>query len=220
MVKRIGQVLMFFVMAGGALLALRVTGVFAHAEYERSTPTKDEVLAAAPAQVDVYFSQEITRQEGANFVRVFNDQNAQVSDGDGVIDDNDRTHITATLQGGLLDGRYIVRWKSLSDADGDDDEGAFCFYVVVQPTPEQAAECAAFDEAEPTAAATSGDGETPGATEAEATAVEATPTAITTPDDDDDSSNTGVIVGIIVAVAAVVVVAGGGALYMRQRQQG
>ncbi len=225
MTRMIGRLLVTLVLAAGVVFGLRATGVFAHAEYERSTPAKDEVVAAAPAQMDVYFSQEVFRQEGANFVRVFhegvNDAGTQVSEGDGVIDDNDRTHITATLQAGLAEGRYIVRWQSLSDADGDDDEGAFCFYVVVQPTAEQAAECSAFsDEEEPTTAATSGGGETPGVTAGETAAVDATPTIAETVGDDDGSSNTGVIIGIIVAVVVVAVVGGGVALYMRQRQQG
>ena len=205
MTRIITRLLVTLVLAASVVLGLRATGVFAHAEYERSTPAKDEVAATAPAQLDVYFTQEVFREAGANFVRVFNDAGTQVSDGDGVIDDSDRKHLTATLPPGLPNGRYIVRWQTLSDADGDDDEGAFCFYVVVPPTAEQAAECAAFDEAEPTPSET---------------AAEASPTATTTPDDSEGSSNTGIIVGAIVAVAAVVVVIGGGALYLRQRQQG
>jgi len=40
-----------------------------------------------------------------------------------------------------------------SDADGDTDDGAFCFYVEVGPSPEQQAECAALaEEPAPTAA--------------------------------------------------------------------
>lgn len=188
----------------------------AHADYERSEPGRDAVVQTSPATVDVFFTQELFRQQGANFVRVFNDQNAQVSDGDGVIDDNDRKHMAATIPATLPEGRYIVRWQSLSDADGDDDEGAFCFYVVVQPTAEQAAECAALAATEePEATGTAGAG-TPSAATAEPTAAEATPTAIAPTDDDDNDSNTGVIVGIVVAVAVVVVVAGGVAFYLRR----
>ena len=85
------------------------------------------------------------KQEGANFVRVFDEQNEQVSEGDGIVDDDDRTHISATLPPDLGDGRYIVRWKTTSDLDQDTLGGAFCFYVGVEPTVEQEGECAALE---------------------------------------------------------------------------
>src|SRR3989304_4591495 len=73
-------------------------------------------------------------------------QDAQVSEGDGVVRDDDRTQVYTMLPADLPDGRYIARWKTTSDEDGDTDEGAFCFYVGVEPTDEQAAEWAAFGE--------------------------------------------------------------------------
>ena len=195
--------------------------VSAHSDYERSVPARDEVVQAAPALIDVFFTQEVFRQEGSNFVRVFDSSGTQVSDGDGVIDDDDRTHISATLQPDLPPGRYIVRWKTLSDIDGDDDEGAFCFYIAVQPSPSEQEECAAFAE----------EGETPGAPTTEpagptATAPEEQPTstpaatpASTEEDDDDGGTSAALIAGIIAGVVVVIVVGGGAIIWLRRTLQ-
>ncbi len=207
-------------VAGAALLA-QAAPAYAHADYESSTPAKNEVVATAPAQVEVFFTQEITRQQGAYFVRVFNEQEVQVSDGDGVLDDDNRAHITATFQPDLPPGRYIVEWLTTSFEDGDDDEGAFCFYIAVQPTAEQQEACAAFEEdgAAPTPAA----GATATSTSPPPTATPAaaeTPTAEATPadtPDGDDGSNTGLIVGGIIGGGVIaVIVIGGAAIWLRR----
>jgi methionine-rich copper-binding protein CopC len=202
-------------------LGVGVVHVFAHADYESSTPAKDEVVPAAPAQVDVIFGQEVVKIEGQYYVRVFNDQDEQVSTpADGTVDDLDRTHISATLQTGLPDGRYIVRWMTTSFEDGDTDEGAFCFYVAVEPTAAQQAECAAFDEdGEPTGAASV----TPGGTTEEPTAVatvsespQPSPTTIA-PSDDDDDPPVAAIVGAIIGGAVVLgIVAAGVFIWLRR----
>jgi methionine-rich copper-binding protein CopC len=182
----------------------------AHADYESSTPAKGEVVPSAPTQVDVFFSQDVFKQAGANYVRVFGDDlSTQVSDGDGTVDDDNRRHISATLPAGLANGRYIVRWMTTSDDDGDTDDGAYCFYIGVQPTADQQAECAAFEPAEaPTSAATT--------TSEQPTPV---PTDDDTPGaDDDDGTSTGVIIGIVAGVVvAVVIVGGSGFWFMRRR---
>jgi methionine-rich copper-binding protein CopC len=188
----------------------------AHAEYDRSTPGRDEVVATPPAQVDVWFTQEVFKQEGRNFIRVFDGSDLQVSEGDGIVDDDDRHHIFATIPTSLPEGRYIVEWMTTSDEDGDTDEGAFCFYVVVQPTAEQAAECAAFaEEEEPTATPP------PQETLVEPTAIATeVPTAepIDSVGDDDDGGSGAAIVGGIVGVIAAVIVLGGAFLIWQRRR--
>jgi methionine-rich copper-binding protein CopC len=202
-------------------LGLGVVHVFAHAEYESSTPAKDEVVQTSPARIDVFFAQEVVKQEGQYYVRVFNDQDEQVSSpADGTVDDDDRTLIFADLQADLPEGRYIVQWKTLSFEDGDDDEGAFCFYVAVEPTAAQQAECAAFDEdEEPTGAASV----TPGGTTEEPTTAatvsetpQPSPTTIA-PSDDDDDPPVAAIVGAIIGGAVVLgIVAAGVFIWLRR----
>ena len=186
----------------------------AHAGYESSTPAKDQVVPAAPGQVDVYFTQEVFKQAGANHVRVFaDDGTTQVSDGDGTVDDNDRTHISAALPAGLANGRYIVKWMTTSDEDGDTDDSAFCFYVGVQPAAAQQAECASFEPTEvPTGAAT--EPASPAATEQLTPA----PTSDDTPSADDDGGSTGLIIGVVAGVIVAVIIVGGAGLWLMSRR--
>ena len=188
----------------------------AHAGYERSEPAKNAVVPEAPIRLDVWFTQEVLRQEGNNFVRVFDEGDAQVSDGGGVVDDDDRAHMYTTLAAGLAEGRYIVRWMSTSFEDGDTDDGAFCFYIGVEPTAEQEAECAAF----------SGVGQTPAPTAqptepsvASPTVPVEQPTATETApgDDSEDGTPTGAIVGGIIAGVVVVALIGGGVVVWLRR---
>jgi methionine-rich copper-binding protein CopC len=199
-------VLLATVLGVTTLVLASPGGVSAHAEYESSTPGRNEVVPQSPTQVDVTFTQEVTRQDDRSAVRVFNEAEVQVSEGAGVVDDVDRTHISAVLQPNLPAGLYVVRWTTLSFEDGDDDEGAFCFYIQSQPTAAQQETCAAFDE-----------GEEPTGTASGATAtLAAEPTDSNGRDDDDDSgNNTGAIVGLIIAVAVVA----GGILFLVRRSR-
>lgn len=186
--------------------------VFAHADYERSEPDRNEVLPAPPDQVDVWFTQDVRKREGFYFLRVFDEQGAQVSEGDGSIDDDDRAHIITELPTILTAGRYVVEWMTTSDLDGDDDEGAFCFYVAAEPTAEQEAECALFDDDAPAT-------QTP--PDAQPTEPADSPTATAIPADNgaDDDDGGGIPVAAIVAIIAGVVVvlgAGAAAVWMRR----
>jgi len=187
--------------------------VFAHADYESSVPARDEVVAESPERVEVFFTQDVIKREGLYYVRVFDESSVQVSAGDGLVNDDNRRNMSAELPDPLEPGRYIVEWMTTSDEDGDDATGAFCFYVAVGPTAEQAAECAAFGE----------DEDAPTASQGTLQPTDAGPTAPSATDapadggDEDDESNTGLIVGIIVAVVALVVVAGGGYMWLSRR---
>ena len=161
------------------------TDVEAHGGFDRSEPIPNAVLSERPAGVDVWFTQEVFKQEGANFVRVFNQQNVQVSEGDGVVDDDDRTHISVALPPALGDGRYIVRWKTTSDLDQDTLEGAFCFYIGVEPTAEQEGECAALDH------------------------------EAGLDDDDDGVSTATIVIGAVAVVAVLLIAGGGLAIWRR-----
>jgi len=110
----------------------------AHAEYKRSEPMADAVIPAAPAEVQVWFAQELFRREGANTLEVFGPTGVQVDKKDARIDDDDRTHMTVSLQAGLPAGVYTVRWRTLSAEDGDPANGEFSFTVnsaAAQQTP-------------------------------------------------------------------------------------
>jgi len=101
----------------------------AHAEYDHSDPQDGAVLAQPPAEVHVWFTEELFRREGANTLAVFGPSGGQVDQGDARIDDDDRTHMLVSLNPGLPDGQYAVRWQSLALEDGDEDSGEFSFTV-------------------------------------------------------------------------------------------
>ena len=111
-------------------LAGAVTAVaYAHAEPERSSPAADARVPSAPDRVDVWFTQELFRREGANSLVVEGPDGERVDDGESVIDTTDREHLSVGLQPDLPDGAYAVHWTTLSAIDGDAAEGSFTFTV-------------------------------------------------------------------------------------------
>lgn len=113
-----------------ALLLLLTTGLAAaHAGYDHSEPAAEAVLTTPPAEVHVWFAEELFRQAGANSLAVFGPTGAQVDRGDSRIDDDDRSHMLVSLADNLPDGRYTVRWQTSSADDGDADSGEFGFTV-------------------------------------------------------------------------------------------
>ncbi|MCB0167220.1 MAG: copper resistance protein CopC [Anaerolineae bacterium] len=122
-------VLLISLITLGGLVSLYPAVGHAHAEYERSDPPADAVIAQTPPEVQVWFTQELFRREGANALAVFGPAGGQVDNGDARIDDDDRTHMIVSLPTGLPDGRYTVTWQTLSLEDGDSHSGEFTFTV-------------------------------------------------------------------------------------------
>jgi copper resistance protein C len=178
-----------------ALLAIGTPGVSAHARYDHSTPGDEEVVANEPAQVDVFFAEEVARGNGLPTLIAVSDDGDTV--GTGVLDDSDRTHMTIPLDPGLEDGRYTVIWHTVSADDAEEAEGAFHFYI--------------GEKTEPSGAASG----SPGASATATAKASSTPVASTPAGNDDDSGVTVVVLIIGIVVAAVV---GGGAGYFAGKQ--
>lgn len=202
---------------------LSATLVFAHAEYESSSPARGEQLAVAPTQVEITFTQQIQKIAGSYDITVEKDRGPSVTAGPAVVNDDDRTKLSVPLQADLDDGRYVVNWKNLSDADGDPKEGAFSFYINYQPNAvdlendSQLEGIGAEDDETPTAdatstTATSGPLATVSAPTSGATA-SSTATADAT-NNGSSNSSTLLIVGGIIAVVAIGV---GGFILIRRR---
>lgn len=190
------------ILSGVVLLAvfawLNVGSVDAHARLDRSVPAVGAVLDEPPEQVELFFTQEIQKVSGTYGVNVEREA-TPVTSGNPVVDDADRTRLTVALEPNLDEGRYVVRWHNVSDADGDPAEGAFSFYVGRQPTPEELAadeELAAIGAEDETPVTEPTPAETPAGP---------TPTAVIEPvdgDEDDDGGTAGVIAIIVFAVVA------------------
>jgi methionine-rich copper-binding protein CopC len=198
--------------------------VYAHAQYASSTPGKGARLTTAPAEVTITFTQEIQKIAGTYDITVNKDRGLAVTSGPAVVSDGDRTMMSVPLEPGLADGRYVVRWKNVSDADGDPLEGAFSFYLNYEPNTvdlENDAQLAEVGAEEETPA--SGDTPVSDETPSAATPTDGAPTAAATPgdgaesDEDDDSGST---LWVIVGAVGIGLVAGVGAFaFARSRRR-
>ena len=126
--QRIERLVTMFLF-GFILIGFTPQTASAHALYQRSTPAKDAVIAHAPAQVDIWFEEELFRHAGDNVIEVYGPRNKRVDNNDTALDDDDRTHLTVTLQNDLPDGVYTVRWRNVSADDNHAANGEFTFTV-------------------------------------------------------------------------------------------
>lgn len=125
----------------GALAAIAPAA--AHAAYAASTPEFGEVLDAAPAQIELRFTQQLFRRESANEIRLERSADgAEIPLSSVAIDNADRSAMRADLpsrQAPLPPGRYLVSWQNLSADDGDTDSGSYPFYIGQGPNAEDEA---------------------------------------------------------------------------------
>jgi copper transport protein len=112
----------------GALLcaALLVTPAYAHALLIRSNPAANAVLAEAPAQVELFFSESV--EAGLSSITVLDSTGKAVDLGDARVDGSNPTRMTVSL-GSLQDGVYTVSWKAISATDGHLTNGSFPFAI-------------------------------------------------------------------------------------------
>lgn len=214
--QRVFGASLLIVLALAACLVASLGKAFAHSEYESSTPGKSESVGQSPARVDMYLTLDLFKREGENEIQVFDEASNRVDDTNTVVDDNNRRHMYVALQPNLPAGRYVVRWKTLSDDDQETFGGAFAFYIGVTPTADQLHEDREieeqaeleFEEQEPTAEPASTEAATP------------SPTITSASEDDDDGggASVGLIVGVVVAVIAVAAVGGGAVAINRWRR--
>jgi copper transport protein len=100
--------------------------VFAHAVLVRSVPEANAVLKTAPAQIELFFSEQLDPTFSA--ISVFSADGALIDNKDARVDASDPTHMVVSLPS-LPDGIYTVSWKALSATDGHLTTGAFPFAV-------------------------------------------------------------------------------------------
>lgn len=104
-----------------------VVPAWGHAAPERFNPSPGEVLAQAPTGIDGWFIQDVRRTEESSLEVL--DTTGNVVSKPSMVDDADRRHMHADIQGTLEPGRYMAAWKTLSDEDDEADGACFLFFV-------------------------------------------------------------------------------------------
>ena len=117
------------ILLAAALSPLFVVGTEAHSRYVRSHPGQGAIIAAKPERVEIWFTQDLFRRQGENWILVLGPGGDEVQSGETQIDDNDRRHMWVKLQSPLGPGEYRAEWRNLSADDGDTDEGEFIFIL-------------------------------------------------------------------------------------------
>jgi methionine-rich copper-binding protein CopC len=122
--------------AAGAILSLAVAWLAlpavagwrasAHAQLVASSPGAGEVVAEAPSQLVLVFSEEL--EEGFSSFDLTDADGATIATRQGTVDPEDSFQLVGDLPP-LADGVYQVRWRSLSAADGHTASGFFSFGV-------------------------------------------------------------------------------------------
>jgi methionine-rich copper-binding protein CopC len=172
------------------------------------------VLSASPSQVSITFTQDVQRITGTYGIDVTGPGGTSATAGAAVLNDEDRSIMTVALAPDLASGRYVVRWRNVSDEDGDAASGAFSFYIGIQPTAADLAADAALEDV--------GQDETPEVSPT--TASQATPALSPTrappsaEGNDDDGGNAVAVTVAVVAVIAGLAVGFFGVRWFRRRR--
>lgn len=119
---------LLLIVATLVLTVIAANTVAAHAALKSADPADKAVLASAPVQVILTFTEETsaTKSDGS----VVDASGAVVSTGFGV-DLNERTKMTISLKPNLPGGVYTVRWKTVTEDDNGTAQGTFTFTVQV-----------------------------------------------------------------------------------------
>ncbi len=112
-------------------LGLLTSNAAAHARLQSASPSDGEVLSSQPSSVTATFGEE-TALTGSKFEVYFtptggSEQRADTASSP--VDPNERSKMSATLKSGLGEGKYIVRWTTLTEDDNGKAEGSFSFTV-------------------------------------------------------------------------------------------
>lgn len=151
------------IAAAAVLPLLVVASAFAHAEPDTFSPGAESVVTSPPAEIVLGMTQDMARQTGANDIDVFAEDGTEVTVVAAAIDNSDRRTLRVPMPDDLDPGTYTVRWKTLSDEDGDPDSGEFTFtYDPAGPAVEGTVSLGRTTPVEPTATSAAPSGPTIG----------------------------------------------------------
>jgi copper transport protein len=106
---------------------LNVHNAAAHGYIVRSTPADRSVLARAPNQVQIWFSEGIERDFST--IEVVNQSGERVDLGDGGVDERNSAKLVVSLPGDLPPGAYLVKMRPVFTSDGHAVSDTLVFWV-------------------------------------------------------------------------------------------
>ncbi|MEY9965571.1 copper transport protein [Streptacidiphilus sp. MAP12-16] len=122
--KRTAAALLTLLAALLGLMLAGATGASAHAALLSTDPAQGSVVQAAPTQVTLHFSEQVTLESDA--VRVFDPSGKRVDTGSSGHAGNDDSTARVQLGTALAQGTYTVAWRAIS-ADTHPVSGAYTF---------------------------------------------------------------------------------------------
>jgi len=125
-----GRWLAAALLAAAALAGARGDAL-AHANFARSDPPPNAVLAASPARLRVWFTEPPDPTRSA--LEVYDSARQRVAVGPAAPDAADPTLLSIPLA--LPPGVYTVAWRTVSSVDGDPATGYFAFVVGAPSAP-------------------------------------------------------------------------------------
>ncbi|GER87083.1 copper resistance protein [Dictyobacter vulcani] len=114
-------------LLAGLLLCFFILPAQAHAILLKSDPAKDAVLATAPSQVSMWFTEDLN--PASSTAEVVNATNTRVDTKDAHVTVNDPREMIVSLPAKLPAGVYVVVWRTQSSDDGHVLRGSFHFSV-------------------------------------------------------------------------------------------
>jgi copper transport protein len=111
------------------LVVLTLGAALAHANLVRSDPPANAALPKAPAQIQLWFSEEL--EPSFSQAIVYNAQQQQVDNRDSHVAPNDPLSLIVTLPANLPNGTYVIAWTTQSKVDGHIVRGVVPFGVGV-----------------------------------------------------------------------------------------
>ncbi len=123
----------------GLALGAPASSASAHAQYVRSQPAENTVVAQMPIEVLIWFTEAIEIQYSE--MQVVNASGTRVDNADTHLH-FDPTNPGITIQPNLPPGTYTVAWRMLSAVDGHRTAGTFAFSVGQLPSSEPPPETA------------------------------------------------------------------------------
>ncbi|HTI15029.1 MAG TPA: copper resistance protein CopC [Dictyobacter sp.] len=126
-VRRNMRLFLFALLLTGCLLVGLPGNAEAHAILLRSTPASDAVLSSEPAQIQMWFSEDLNPTFSTAMVVNVNQQ--RVDQDDHHISPDDSREMSVSLKPNLAPGYYIVIWRTQSADDGHILDGSFRFGI-------------------------------------------------------------------------------------------